>query len=167
MLDADVADDEFGLRELVAVARVRLPFGLRGRRRRVAAGLRRRRRLLLRVAAVARRRRRRPRGFAFSCAREAEAAPETASAAVSISPVIISALHSHSNLTETRLRDARLLHRHAVERARRLHRPLVVRDDDELRLRATSPSIFAVKRPTFASSSGASTSSSRQKGDGR
>ena len=36
-------------------------------------------------------------------------------------------------------RDARLLHRHAVETVGRLHRPLVVRDDDELRPLAEVP----------------------------
>ena len=62
--------------------------------------------------------------------------------------------------------DSRLLHGHAVERLRGFHGALGVRDDDELRLRATSPCIRRVRRSMLASSSGASTSSSTQKGLG-
>ena len=63
------------------------------------------------------------------------------------------------------LRHARLLHGHAVDHVRLLHRPLRVRDHDELRL-LRHPAISLASRPTFVSSSGASTSSSTQNGAG-
>ena len=55
---------------------------------------------------------------------------------------------------------------HAVQRVGRLDGAPVVGDDDELDLSARLRSA-AAKRPTFASSSAASTSSSTQKGTGR
>ena len=70
------------------------------------------------------------------------------------------------NFTDDQPRHAGLLHGHAVERLRRFHRPLGVRDHDELRLHATSPSAAASAARCSASSSGASTSSSMQNGLG-
>jgi hypothetical protein len=62
-------------------------------------------------------------------------------------------------------RHARLLHGHAVQRLRRFHGPLGVRDHDELRL---ARHLLQQPRqpPMLASSSGASTSSSTQNGLG-
>ena len=64
------------------------------------------------------------------------------------------------------LRDARLLHGHAVERSGAGHRFLGMRDDYELRPGQNSCST-PIKRSMLASSSAASTSSSTQNGLGR
>ena len=65
-----------------------------------------------------------------------------------------------------KLRDARLLHGDAVEDRAHFHGLAIVRDDDELRLAAHFRERILLKRPTFASSRGASTSSRMQNGLG-
>ena len=70
-----------------------------------------------------------------------------------------------STSTATRREHAGLVHGDAEQLVGQLHRRLVVRDEDELH-RLDISRTMSQKRPTLFSSSGASTSSSRQNGAG-